>query len=128
MTHTFTFDAPGKLLSLNDSDHWRTHARRVKAWRTAAAFTVPRYLRGAHLGYSQVEVTLPVLDNRRRDPSNLTATVKAIVDGLVDDGVWEDDSSEHLTTLEPRVVAGQSASNGGPVTITITLIDRAPAL
>lgn len=50
---------------------------------------------------SRVTVTLPVSGNRKRDPHNWTPTVKAIVDGLVDAGVWPDDNSDWVTTNEP---------------------------
>ena len=50
---------------------------------------------------SIVEVSLPVRDNRRRDPHNYYPTVKAIVDGLVDAGLWPDDTPEFVRTVEP---------------------------
>lgn len=62
------------------------------------------YARRAKLGPqppSLVTVTLPVSGNRRRDPHNWTPTVKAIVDGLVDAGVWPDDNSDWVATVEP---------------------------
>ena len=41
-----------------------------------------------------VEIAFP--DRRRRDPHNYMATVKPIVDGLVDAGVLPDDDAKHL--------------------------------
>lgn len=56
------------------------------------------------LAPSIVTVTLPVRDRRARDPHNYFATVKPVVDGLVDAGLWPDDTPEWVTTTEPRLV------------------------
>jgi len=46
---------------------------------------------------SFVRVTFGVRDpGRRRDPHNYMPTVKAIIDGLVDAGVWPDDTPEDV--------------------------------
>jgi Holliday junction resolvase RusA-like endonuclease len=55
---------------------------------------------------SFVRVTFPVADNRRRDADNPAPTCKAIVDGLVDAGLWPDDSPEWVETLGSRFAKG----------------------
>jgi hypothetical protein len=57
-----------------------------------------------------------VTDRRRRDPHNYFATVKPIIDGLVDAGLWPDDTPAWVTTTEPalRITSDQT------VTVTIT--------
>jgi Holliday junction resolvase RusA-like endonuclease len=112
-----TFRQPSPLMSMNDRTHWTAHARSVKRWRSAAR------LAGATgdtpsrpLTPSTVTITLPVTDRRRRDPHNYFATVKPIIDGLVDAGLWPDDTPAWVTTTEPalRITSDQT------VTVTIT--------
>ena len=90
------------MLNLNDRLHWRVKARRTDAWRNlgawyAAAAGVPRLDRAA----ITVEFSWP--DHRKRDVTNWSATVKALVDGIVSDaGVLPDDDDEHLTVTIRR--------------------------
>lgn len=100
---TISFKQPDKRLSLNDREHWAVKARKAKAWRdraTWAAQGVP--MRDRCKPRSFVEVTFPVKQNRRRDPHNAIATVKPIIDGLVDAGVWPDDTDEYVIVLDPK--------------------------
>lgn len=102
----WTFPPPGKPMTANERVHWRAWSARVKTWRNTAAMTVPRKYRRANLGYSQVIVTIPVVGNRRRDPHNWYPTVKAVVDGLVDAGVFADDDEKHLEVASPALAVG----------------------
>jgi len=61
-----------------------------------------------------VSIRFSVLDRRRRDPSNLMPTQKAIIDELVRCGVWPDDNPEWVTEMMPTVGVG------GFVKVTIT--------
>ncbi len=126
MTCYIQFTQPARLVSMNDRDHWRAKAKLTKAWRAAALRAVdhlhpgasPSNLSGQRLGPSTVSIELPVRDRRRRDPHNYYPTVKAIVDGLVDAGVWPDDTPEWITTTEPTLTTSA-------LTVTITITDRA---
>ena len=90
------FAQPPRQLTMNRKLHWAEHARAVKAWRTAAGWHgVPH----KHLPPSIVAVSLEVRGNARRDPANWAATVKPIVDGLVDSGCWPDDTPKYVTTI-----------------------------
>lgn len=114
-----TFARPGTYLNMNDRDHWRTHARRVKVWRTAARAAA------AHIGRlcpSNVAVQLDVTDSRSRDPHNWYPTVKPIIDGLVDAGLWPDDNADLVSTTEPtfRVIR-----RGQTPQVTVTITERA---
>lgn len=98
--------APGPLMSMNQRTHWATNAKAVKNWRYWASivgrsYSSPRLNRR---GPSIVTVELPVPDKRRRDPHNYIATVKPIIDGLVDAGLWPDDTPEWVTVAEPRLI------------------------
>lgn len=100
-----SFPPPGKLISLNDRLHWSQEAKLIKLWREAGwGAALEAKVRG--LGPSTVQITLPVTARRRRDPSNLTPTCKAIVDGCVDARVWVDDNSDWVTVFEPCVTIG----------------------
>lgn len=119
---SFTFAAPGRYLSMNDRDHWRTKARRVKAWRIAANQAARSTAYFVHGQAQDVHMCLDVPDSRHRDPMNYFATVKAVVDGMTDAGCWEDDDSRWVTTHEPTLrVVGRKV----PLCVTVTLTERA---
>lgn len=109
------FSAPAPLMSMNDRHHWSRQRRDARTWRIAARVN-------AHLTIPQprthppctVAIDLPVADKRRRDPHNYYPTVKHIIDGLVDAGIWPDDTPEWVTTVEPTLKVG------GPVVVTLT--------
>lgn len=115
---SFSIAAPGKYLSMNDREHWRPRMGKIKAWRRAAEHAARSYA----LPPSDIHMRFDVPDKRRRDPHNLYPTVKAIVDGLVDCGIWPDDTPEWITTHEPtfRVVP-----RGTPLAVLVTLAERA---
>lgn len=98
-----TFSPPCALMSLNDRLHWRKKAEHTKAWRIAAFAAATNSRHGHLLPACVVTVVLPVKGNRRRDPHNYFATVKPIIDGLVDARCWPDDTPRWVTTTEPRL-------------------------
>ena len=109
-TTTIRFRPPARLLSMNDRHHWRVRARLARDWRLAAQLAAEphhpaRLANAADLALppSVISIVLPVRDSRRRDPHNYFATVKPIVDGLVDAGLWPDDTPEWVTTTEPTL-------------------------
>lgn len=129
MTMTATcelvFLPPARLMSMNDRDHWRAKAKMTKLWRAAAHNALRQSPEVQAKAYSRptrspsiVHIVFPVRDRRRRDPHNYYPTVKAIVDGLVDAGVWPDDTPEWVTTTEPTLTTSALA-------VTITITDRA---
>jgi hypothetical protein len=114
-TTTIRFRPPSRLLSMNDRHHWRVRAILARDWRLAAQVAA-RNARNSgqfigQVGYifhpplppSVISIVLPVRDSRRRDPHNYFATVKPCVDGLVDAGLWPDDTPEWVTTTEPTL-------------------------
>lgn len=105
---TLSFAAPAPLLNMNDRLHWAEKSRRVRAWRTSAAFTAhANHVRG--LGRTLVAIDLPVRSLKvRRDGANFHATLKPVVDGLVDAGVWPDDTGTWVVTTEPTFHTGDN--------------------
>ena len=69
--------------------------------------------RPMNVGPSTVAICFGVPDKRRRDPSNLMPTQKAIIDELVRLGLWPDDTPEYVTEHMPTIEIS------GLVTITI---------
>ena len=100
------FDQPDRLLSLNQRLHWSTDRRIARSWRHAALVAALRFGPPSKRSHpaSFVLLELPVPDRRRRDPANYAKIQKAVVDGLVDAGVWPDDTPEFVTTIEPTLV------------------------
>lgn len=118
-TTAITFQRPTpKLLSMNDRHHWRRRSSDVKHWRTAAW---AKALDHGPQPPAMVVITLDVPDARRRDPANYYATVKPIVDGLVDAGWWPDDTPEYVTTCEPLL---NNVRRRIPLYVTIELRPR----
>lgn len=97
-------------MSLNEALEGKTaganakRARFIKDWRTAGYKAAA--LAGAHRtiagrpGHVWLVVTFPV--NRRRDDMNYTLALKAVVDGLVEAGCWDDDQRDTVVTWGVR--------------------------
>lgn len=108
------FVQPDKALNANQQLHWADKARRVKAWRTAGCRWAEHYRVGCR-PRSIVGISLPVRSLKvRRDGANWHPTLKAVIDGLVDAGVWPDDNGEWVVTAEPAFHQG-----GDMVRVTI---------
>lgn len=114
---TLSFPAPGPLLSMNDRGHWRKLNARRKVWADAVFYHAMAQPRQPTINVPvTIDVALPVKTNARRDPMNLVATVKVILDALcvpwgvrrVGAGWLIDDDADHVTVMEPVVVVGGS--------------------
>ena len=120
---TVTFHAPDESMNLNQRWHWAKQARVTRRWRDTAAYAAVVAARGIPLplGPSTIRTTIAVYGRLRRDPANYTPTVKACVDGLVDAGLWPDDTPDWVETIEPRLRVIQ---RGMPQTIDIEITPR----
>jgi Holliday junction resolvase RusA-like endonuclease len=110
-----TFAPPADLISANDRLHWRKRAELTKAWRDAALVHALSKSVGP-FDRAHITVAIRFATNHRRDVGNYYPTAKAIVDGLVDAGLLEDDDDTRIVGPDLR----RHIPNGTPlVTITI---------
>lgn len=107
---------PYGLLSANTRHHWSVNREVARTWRHAAA-TAARTQGIPTMTRARVIVTFHKATARRYDPGNLAPVSKAIVDGLVDAGVFPDDSHEYVVGPDHR--AGEKSTTPH-VVITIT--------
>lgn len=99
------------LIGANQANrmHWAEVQRAKDPWRTFGIIAA-RWLR--HKGFTApvpvvLQVTLPVPDNRRRDPHNYTGTVlKAFVDGLDVGDLLVDDTPDYIHVMDPELRKG----------------------
>lgn len=117
---------PAERMNLNKRYHWRTRHRLTKAWRHAAYVAACAQLGRGPAARARdacfVRVSFPVRDpGKRRDPQNWSPTEKALVDGLVADGVWPDDDERHVLVLPCRFVKPD-----GPLALAPVLIHLIP--
>lgn len=113
---------------LNDRGHW-TDQRGARGASTAVKMVVAQRVRRLHAGRrldrAVIEVSRRQTTHRRRDPDNLAATAKPMIDGLVEAGLLPDDSHKHVPTVVLTVCAGADTS-GWTVTVTPVNQEVAP--
>lgn len=118
--HTLTIQVPPNLwLTANQRIHWSTRMRRTKMLRAYAASEARIHgLAGRRLGPCVVTAVIGYPTATRADPANAAPTVKAIIDGLVDARVWDDDDHLHI----PSVAFERDPNKAPKGTHTVTLI------
>ena len=110
------------LLSANGREHWAVKARRTRQLRYLG-FCLARQQRIPRLARAHVLATYRPPDRRRRDPANMYPTVKAMLDGLTDAGVWADDDAAHV--LGPDMRLSPIPCPGGSLFLHITELEPA---
>ena len=101
-----TIPAPCDWLNSNQRLHRMVHAKRTAAWRAAGKAAAE-----AHPGWVPFAVPVRIVATihktraGRWDAGNLYPTAKALVDGLVDAGVCEDDDNTRV--IGPDMRAGE---------------------
>jgi crossover junction endodeoxyribonuclease RusA len=91
-----------RQLSLNDRQHWAVKMKHVKEWRDAA-HVLARAAKIPNCRRIKVELHYVPRTNQRRDPDNLVASLKPLVDGLVDAGVVADDTEAFVERSWPVI-------------------------
>jgi len=96
---------PPRECSPNWRGHWAAKADTVRlyrheaGWRAVLAKNAYTHANGGWWtapDHATMHVTFVVPDNRRRDKTNLAASFKPALDGLVDAGIIKDDSHQCL--------------------------------
>lgn len=110
---------PAVWLTANQRLHWSTRMRRTRMLRALAASEARiTGAAGKRLGASTVTAVIGYPTQTRADPANAAPTVKAIIDGLVDARVWDDDDHTHI----PSVAFERDPNKSPKGTHTVTLI------
>ncbi|HFI0130997.1 TPA: hypothetical protein ACGOSD_001208 [Streptococcus suis] len=85
-----------EMLNANDRMNWARKAEITAYLRQIGRLTVPKGKYATHTKKRPcgLVVTIYAPTKRRMDPPNFYPTVKALVDGMTDAGIWTDDSHE----------------------------------
>lgn len=80
----------------------------------AVTYLARSELRGGLAPFDRVAVELLYYpgDNRTRDPDNIAATLKPVLDGLVRAGVIPDDKARHVVRTSQRIVLREDDPHG----------------
>lgn len=109
-------------LSMNDRMHHMAKAKAVKEWREAAhwalrAARIPRCERVA------AQLVYVPAARRRRDPDNLVASFKPVVDALVDAGIVADDTQEYVERAWPHIAPASPRHVGGRFYLRVQVLE-----
>ena len=103
VSQTLVVDIPSAWwLTSNGRYKWPDRARRTKHLRTIALLEARRQHLEPVTGMVSVIATVHYRTAVRADPANAQPTLKALVDGCTDAGIWVDDDSTHLIGPDPR--------------------------
>ncbi len=124
MSTTLVFTIPADWwLSANDRMHWAPKAKRTTYLRNLGNFvSITHGLDGALLECTHVAAFIGYLRNGKADPSNAAPTIKALIDGMTDAGVWADDDSTHV--LGPTYLRDPKSPTPGHYTVRLVLTEQ----
>lgn len=95
-TATLAFTIPKSLwMSANDRPHWAVKMRQTRELRRLGMVTA-RNAGLSDVGTCHVAAFIGYPGNGKADPSNAAPTIKALIDGMTDAGVWPDDDHTHV--------------------------------
>lgn len=89
-------------ITANQRGSWHNRAHMTRMWRDTTAWRC-RGMGVCFTNGARVVVELRFLGVRRRDPANWAPTAKAVVDGLVDAGLFPDDDYRYVTGPDMRL-------------------------
>lgn len=120
MTTELTFTIPKSWwISANDRAHWAVKARATRHLRELAAVTARQV---EPVGVVHVAAFIGYLRNGKADPSNAAPTIKALLDGMTDAGVWPDDDSTHV--IGPTYLRDPKSPTAGHYTVRLVLTSQ----
>lgn len=109
--YRIVIDKTGKdWVQANHRVNYHAKARMVRNWRDITAWKTRNL--DIHIERAFVICELRFKTTRRRDPANWAPTAKAVIDALVDNGIFPDDDHSHLIGPDMRI--GPPVINGGP--------------
>ena len=119
---TLTIPAPCDWLNANERLHWAEKARRTRIWRHTAHGAVLAQAKGARFDVP-VRITVTIHKTRagRYDATNWAPTGTALIDGLVDSGLLEDDDNTRV--IGPDMRAGEKRDAACTV-VTVRAINQ----
>lgn len=93
-----------QMLNANDRPHWTQKAKITAYLRDTAKL---KGLEGDYTPFTKkrpcgLTVTIYAPTKRRLDPPNFYPTIKALVDGLTDAGIWTDDNYQVIQYMTFR--------------------------
>ena len=104
----FSFPAPARIWSTNDERkmHYMEVRELIDAWKGATKLLYQSTCAARQVSRRQppsiVRLTIPIKTKVRRDPHNYCGSVlKAVIDGMVKGGAWEDDTPEWVDHYQP---------------------------
>ena len=116
---TLTFTIPADLwLSANDRLYWAPKAKRTRALRQIGLLHAIGNCPVGH-DVTHVAAFIGYLRNGKADPANAAPTIKALIDGMTDAGVWEDDDSTHV--IGPTYLRDPKSPTPGHYTVRLVL-------
>ena len=99
------------LITANQIMHWARRADIVRTLRRTGLINA-RKQGIAPMERAHLTVYVSWQNARRRDVSNISPTIKALVDGIVEAGILPDDDDLHLTGPDLRVTSETSGLKG----------------
>jgi hypothetical protein len=88
---------PVTMNSTRSRTHWSVQREHVTEWRTAG-WGLAKQAKIPHLERARFEV-VPFGPGRAQDPANCAPSVKAMIDGLIDANILDDDDGEHVAAI-----------------------------
>ena len=102
--HHYRLEVPARQgwITLNQRQHWAEKADLTRFYRQVGKLrSLELWI--PHIGQAHVVAELRFRDRRRRDPHNWMPTAKAVLDGMVDAGVFPDDNHAHVIGPDMRI-------------------------
>lgn len=114
-----TFTIPADMwLSSNQRPHYMVKAKRT-AWLRALGRRITLIEDLPSFDVVHVAAFIGFQTNGKADASNAHPTVKALIDGMTDAGVWEDDDSTHV--IGPTYLRDPKSPTPGHYTVRLVL-------